>query len=190
MIVLKLFSVASKQPYFEIETKKLLEKRVNDLESETKNIEDKHKKTLSNIHEKVNSMKENYETHIADLEKQVINLQAINSEMKELARHKNNIETSTQTGNNCTSASTQTLNIRPSSGKGKNQNANAGNTQVKEDVHLMATVRGLNTELITKEKCILKLNKELSEAKKLIQKLKDSGDFLYKILYLIVNFII
>lgn len=164
-----------------------MEKRVNDLETETKNIEDKHKKTLSNIHEKVNSMKENYETHIADLEKQVINLQAINSEMKELARHKINNDTSTQTVSNCTSAATQTQNVRPSSGKGKSQNSlsNTGNTQIKEDVHLIATVRGLNSELITKEKNISKLSKELNEARKLIQKLY-SGNFYSQISYSII----
>ncbi|XP_077290413.1 uncharacterized protein LOC143914180 [Arctopsyche grandis] len=172
--------VASKQPSFELETKKLLEKRISELENDLKMEEERYQKTLSNIQGKVNSMKENYETHIGDLEKQVINLQLINSEIKEKIKHRDFNELSTQTGTNNISVAVQTLNARPTSGKAKNQNAATSNSNVhaKDDSHLMATVRGLNSELVLKEKHVSKLNKELDEAKRLVQKLqktKDSG---------------
>lgn len=154
------------------------------MESDIKVEEDRYQKTLSNIQGKVNSMKENYETHIGDLEKQVINLQLINSDIKEKIKHRDFNELSTQTGTNNISVAVQTLNARPTSGKTKNQNAAMTNSNVhsKEDSHLMATVRGLNSELVLKEKHVSKLNKELDEAKRLVQKLqktKDSGSFKY-----------
>lgn len=125
-------------------------------------------------------MKCNYETHISDLENQVLTLQHINSELKEITKPKATTSTAIQTDKPAMPTSAPTQVVKPSSAKSVKTQltpVQPANSQLREDSvsHLVATVRGLTTELSQKEKVIARMGRELDDSKKLVAKLQKEG---------------
>lgn len=178
--IILIITVASKHPTSEHNTKILLEKRISFLENELKEQEYKYQNALSAVHDKVNGMKCNYETHISDLENQVLTLQHINSELKEITKPKATTSTAVQTDKPAMAISAPTLVVKPSSAKSvKTQPVpvQPANSQLKDDshTHLMATVRGLTAELSLKERIIARMTRELDDSKKLVTRMQKEG---------------
>ncbi|XP_062539756.1 centrosomal protein of 162 kDa isoform X2 [Armigeres subalbatus] len=65
------------------QTRRLLEQRIAQLESDAKEQDAKAQGILANVQARFNSVQSKYETHIADLEMQVLSLQEINSKLNE-----------------------------------------------------------------------------------------------------------
>lgn len=87
-------------------TRKLLEQRIAQLEADAKEQDKKAQNILANVQSRFNSVQAKYETHIQDLETQVLSLQEINSKLNEklfeqskelLMRNTSQISTQTQT---------------------------------------------------------------------------------------------
>lgn len=87
-------------------TRKVLEQRIAQLEADAKEQDKKAQNILANVQSRFNSVQAKYETHIQDLETQVLSLQEINSKLneklfeqsKELLMHNTSqISTETQT---------------------------------------------------------------------------------------------
>ncbi|XP_017869601.1 PREDICTED: centrosomal protein of 162 kDa [Drosophila arizonae] len=64
-------------------SRKLLEQRIAQLESDAKEQDRKAQQILANVQARFNSVQAKYETHIADLETQVLSLQEINTKLNE-----------------------------------------------------------------------------------------------------------
>ncbi|XP_053689830.1 centrosomal protein of 162 kDa [Sabethes cyaneus] len=64
-------------------TRRLLEQRIAQLEADAKEQDAKAQGILANVQARFNSVQAKYETHIADLEMQVLSLQEINSKLNE-----------------------------------------------------------------------------------------------------------
>ncbi|XP_017009127.2 centrosomal protein of 162 kDa [Drosophila takahashii] len=82
--------VASKSPGMcplndqeNVNSRKLLEQRIAQLESDAKEQDRKAQQILANVQARFNSVQAKYETHIADLETQVLSLQEINTKLNE-----------------------------------------------------------------------------------------------------------
>ncbi|XP_017017070.1 centrosomal protein of 162 kDa [Drosophila kikkawai] len=82
--------VASKNPGMcalndqeNMSSRKLLEQRIAQLESDAKEQDRKAQQILANVQARFNSVQAKYETHIADLETQVLSLQEINTKLNE-----------------------------------------------------------------------------------------------------------
>ncbi|XP_030378529.1 centrosomal protein of 162 kDa [Scaptodrosophila lebanonensis] len=82
--------VASKNPGIcalndqeNVNSRKLLEQRIAQLESDAKEQDRKAQQILANVQARFNSVQSKYETHIADLETQVLSLQQINAKLNE-----------------------------------------------------------------------------------------------------------
>ncbi|XP_062700225.1 centrosomal protein of 162 kDa-like isoform X3 [Aedes albopictus] len=65
------------------QTRRLLEQRIAQLEADAKEQDAKAQGILANVQARFNSVQSKYETHIADLEMQVLSLQEINSKLNE-----------------------------------------------------------------------------------------------------------
>uniref|UniRef100_A0A2M4CG46 Centrosomal protein of 162 kDa n=2 Tax=Anopheles darlingi TaxID=43151 RepID=A0A2M4CG46_ANODA len=159
---------------------------------------------LADVQARFSSVQAKYETHIRDLEMQVLSLQEINSklneriilQMEELAI----INANTLAVGSSTSSSTQT---EPSEGIGKapakrrsvmvqtdnliakplsirQQQTKRAQAQNKEDAHLLATIGGMRVDLATKEKTVQRLTREVEECKKTIKKLQKKKEGLVK----------
>ncbi|KAL7744767.1 hypothetical protein ACLKA6_007068 [Drosophila palustris] len=83
-------AVASKNPGIcsmndqeNLSSRKLLEQRIAQLESDAKEQDRKAQQILANVQARFNSVQAKYETHIADLETQVLSLQEINTKLNE-----------------------------------------------------------------------------------------------------------
>ncbi|XP_070135366.1 centrosomal protein of 162 kDa isoform X2 [Drosophila bipectinata] len=66
-----------------VNSRKLLEQRIAQLESDAKEQDRKAQQILANVQARFNSVQAKYETHIADLETQVLSLQEINTKLNE-----------------------------------------------------------------------------------------------------------
>ncbi|XP_017149643.1 centrosomal protein of 162 kDa isoform X2 [Drosophila miranda] len=66
-----------------VNSRKLLEQRIAQLESDAKEQDRKAQQILANVQARFNSVQSKYETHIADLETQVLSLQEINTKLNE-----------------------------------------------------------------------------------------------------------
>ncbi|ALC48899.1 CG42699 [Drosophila busckii] len=82
--------VASKNPGLcslndqeNLNSRKLLEQRIAQLESDAKEQDRKAQQILANVQARFNSVQVKYETHISDLETQVLSLQEINTKLNE-----------------------------------------------------------------------------------------------------------
>lgn len=86
-----------------------LEQRISQLESDAKEQDQKAQKILCNVQARFTSVQSKYETHIGDLETQVLSLQEINSKLNEKVDAQNDLM---KLNNRCMSAhSTQTEDI-------------------------------------------------------------------------------
>lgn len=180
-------------------TRKLLEDRIAQLEADAKDQDKKAQGILANVQARFKTVQAKYETHIQDLETQVLSLQQINMEQsKELYAKESKTTTSTQTldvpekeGVESRTIGVQTSN--PPSRSGSSQSiTNAKKTtstkppssessvQSKDDAHLLATIRGMRVELAIKEKAVQRVMRELEECKKTIRKLQKERDIYLK----------
>lgn len=180
-------------------TRKLLEERIAQLEADAKDQDKKAQGILASVQARFMSVQAKYETHIQDLETQVLSIQQINMEVaKELAAQNSKepgISQSTQTLDipdrekvSCRTFGVQTSN--PPSRSGSAQSINGGskknlkipNSQsdssiiTKEDAHLLATLRGMRVELAIKEKAVQRLSRDLEDCKKTTKKLQAERD--------------
>lgn len=173
-------------------TRKLLEERIAQLEADARDQDKKAQGILANVQARFKTVQAKYETHIQDLETQVLSLQQINMEQsKELYSKESTTNSSTQTLDvpekeriECRTIGVQTSNppSRSSSaqsipGTKKTSKATSEATnQSKDDAHLLATIRGMRVELAIKEKAVQRLTRDLDECKKTIRKLQKERD--------------
>lgn len=180
-------------------TRKLLEERIAQLEADAKEQDRKAQGILANVQARFKTVQLKYETHIQDLETQVLSLQQINMEQsKELyAKACSSITTATQTLDipEKESVESRTIGVQtsstsnPPSRTGSAQSISGakkstkipnsqsdGSIQSKDDAHLLATIRGMRVELAIKEKAVTRLTRELEECKKTIRKLQKERD--------------
>ncbi|KAJ3646633.1 hypothetical protein Zmor_024212 [Zophobas morio] len=123
--------------------RKILEDRIKILEEEASNCDTQSSRIFLDIQEKFNQMKLKYESHIEDLELHVTDLKT------QLKRKIDIFDVYTRTMNDETkipqkdtiTVATQTDQQKP-----------AKRAEVKEDAHLLATIRGLQADLTNKGK--------------------------------------
>lgn len=100
---------SSSRPDDKSTNRRLLEQRISQLESDAKEQDQKAQKILCNVQARFTSVQSKYETHIGDLETQVLSLQEINSKLNEKVDAQNDL---LKLNNRCMSAhSTQTDDI-------------------------------------------------------------------------------
>lgn len=182
-------------------SRKVLEQRIMQLEKDAIDQDGKAQKILSNVQTKFSAIQAKYETHIADLETQVLSLQEINStlnkKMVSLAdslgeqqkREQQLMQTIASQVENAAAEkrtematrSTQTVTKNSNLPRAVSANSVSGRAQSATDsdsAHLMATIRGMRVDLAIKEKALQRLTRELDECKKTIKKLKESEYYL------------
>ena len=179
-------------------TRKLLEERIAQLESDAKEQDRKAQGILANVQARFKTVQSKYETHIQDLETQVLSLQHINMEQsKELYAKASTVTAATQTLDipEKESVESRTIGVQTSSSSNPPSRAGSaqsnsgtkkstklpnsqsdGSIQPKDDAHLLATIRGMRIELAIKEKAVTRLTRELEECKKTIRKLQKERD--------------
>lgn len=179
-------------------TRKLLEERIAQLEADAKEQDRKAQGILANVQARFKTVQLKYETHIQDLETQVLSLQQINMEQsKELYAKASMITIATQTLDvpEKESVESRTIGVQTSSTSNPPSRAGSaqsisgtkkstkvpnsqsdGAIQSKDDAHLLATIRGMRVELAIKEKAVTRLTRELEECKKTIRKLQKERD--------------
>lgn len=180
-------------------TRKLLEERIAQLESDAKEQDKNAQMILSNVQSRFKTVQAKYETHIQDLETQVLSLQQINMEVnKELYaksvsmitsssqtidvpekdfHESRNVGTQTSALSNPPSRSGSAQSISGTKKLSKLPNSNSDSpTPSKEDAHLLANIRGMRVELAIKEKAVQRLTRDLEESKKTIRKLQKERD--------------
>ncbi|KAL1494165.1 hypothetical protein ABEB36_009809 [Hypothenemus hampei] len=155
--------------------RKLLEDRIKTLEQEVADRDSHSSKIFLEIQDKFNQMKNKYESHIEDLELHVSDLknqlknrkdtydiytQTVADEKK--IPQKESFSKAIQTDNTSLKAPTKSVPLR--------------NKVEKEDTHLLATIRGLQTDLSNKEKVIVKLQKEVEEMRKTTRRLQKERE--------------
>ncbi|XP_052863696.1 centrosomal protein of 162 kDa [Anopheles cruzii] len=159
---------------------------------------------LCDVQARFNSVQVKYETHIRDLEMQVLSLQQINSKLNERIIHqmeelasisssaannsalKNVVSNGTQTDchiplklsktRRSVMVQTENLVVKPLSIR--QQQTRRVSSQNKEDAHLLATIGGMRVDLALKEKAMQRLTREVEECKKTIKKLQKKKEVL------------
>lgn len=184
-------------------TRKLLEDRIAHLETDAKEQDKKAQVILASVQARFKTVQAKYETHIQDLETQVLNLQQINNEqLRELTvtsqkYNEPGIDESTQTldipereTRQLRTIGVQTANStsNPPSRANSSQSISSkksgkiptsqsdSSIQPKDDAHLLATIRGMRVELAIKDKAVQRITKDLDECKKTIKKLQKERD--------------
>ncbi|RZC42591.1 centrosomal protein of 162 kDa, partial [Asbolus verrucosus] len=150
--------------------RKILEDRIKILEEEASNRDSQSSRIFMDIQEKFNQMKLKYESHIEDLELHVNDLKT------QLKRKIDTFDVYTQTQNDETKIpqkDTLTVSTQTEQKMTKRQEKSA---EVKEDAHLIATIRGLQADLTNKEKVVSKLQREVDELKKTNRKLQKERE--------------
>ncbi|KYB26175.1 Centrosomal protein of 162 kDa-like Protein [Tribolium castaneum] len=146
--------------------RKILEDRIKILEEEASNRDTQSSRIFLDIQEKFNQMKLKYESHIEDLELHVNDLK------NQLKRRNDTFDVYTQTINDETKIpqkDTHTISTQT-------EQKSIKRAEVKEDAHLVATIRGLQTDLSNKEKVVAKLQRELDELRKTNRKLQKERE--------------
>lgn len=178
-------------------TRKLLEERIAQLETDAREQDKKAQEILGNVQSRFRTVQAKYENHIQDLETQVLSLQQINMEQsKEL--YKTSTSMATQTLDIPEKETTESRTIGVQTALASNPPSRSGSTnsisgpkkgtaklptsqsdhaiQQKDDAHLLAAIRGMRVELAIKEKAVQRLTRELDECKKTIRKLQKERD--------------
>lgn len=187
------------QPDTSASTRKLLEERIAHLEADAKEQDKKAQGILANVQARFKTVQNKYETHIQDLETQVLSLQQINmeqsKELQEQSHREQKFSQATQTLDIPESESMRTIGTQtngtsnPPSRAGSAQSITGAKKSTKipnsqsdssihpkDDAHLLATIRGMRIELAIKEKAVQRLTRELEECKKTIRKLQKERD--------------
>ncbi|CAH1717163.1 unnamed protein product [Chironomus riparius] len=185
-------------------TRKLLEERIAQLEADAKEQDKKAQNILASVQARFQTVQAKYETHIQDLETQVLNLQQINNEqLRELTSNSTQnynepgIDESTQTLDiperetvqhrtigiqtaNSTSNPPSRANSSQSISAKKNPKIPTSQSDSsippKDDAHLLATIRGMRVELAIKDKAVQRITRDMEECKKTIKKLQKERD--------------
>lgn len=151
-------------------TRKILEERIKTLEKEAVTRDMQSSKIFLEIQEKFNQMKLKYESHIEDLELHVADLKEQLKKRKmdcyDVYTQVNFFDEQHPEKETATKA-TQTV---------FNKQQQQKRTIEKEETHLLATIRGLQTDLSNKEKTIVKLNKEIDELKSTNKRLQKERE--------------
>jgi protein QN1 len=150
-----------------LEKMRLLEDRIGFLENEIKAKEDMAELKLTEIQMKFADMKDKYLMQISELE-----LKLQTSSQKEKKIH----DASTQTIHRILESRSSEPNLAEKVSANK---VGPKSHNLKEDTHLIATIRGLKQELGNKEKSVAKLTKDLQELHKSNRKLQKERDKLY-----------
>lgn len=146
--------------------RKVLEDRIKILEEEASNRDTQSSRIFFDIQEKFNQMKMKYENHIEDLELHVSDLK------NQLKRKNDTFDVYTQTINDETKIPQKdTFTVATQTEQKSTKRA-----EIKEDAHLVATIRGLQTDLSNKEKVLAKLQRELDELRKTNRKLQKERE--------------
>ncbi|XP_039281411.1 centrosomal protein of 162 kDa isoform X2 [Nilaparvata lugens] len=124
---------------------------------------------IVSMQEQLEEMEEKYEKHLTELERKLV---ALSEENKALKERKN--ETTAKDSRGCEPSSSNLKKCSSSSSRcaPSSSNCNAAAASAKEDAHLLATIRGMKLELSSKEKEMLKLSRELEDAKKTNKRLQ------------------
>ncbi|GBP50620.1 Centrosomal protein of 162 kDa [Eumeta japonica] len=175
--------VAAKSSTVEDNKKKLLEERIARLEQELKDKEDHFQHILVTLQEKFTDMKQKYESHIIDVERQLMGDRKLNSELRSRANKFETVESATQTLEKVKHAiGTQTrlrsADAHSSTVSRLTQSSSIILNKLKEDSYLVATIKGLQTELTTKQRTIAKINRETEELKKNLRNLRKEKEVL------------
>ncbi|XP_028031652.1 centrosomal protein of 162 kDa [Bombyx mandarina] len=174
--------VASKSSTVEDNKKKLLEERISRLEIELKDKEDHFQGILMTLQEKFGDMKQKYEKHIIDVERQLMDERRVNNETRNRLNKTNLIDVAVQTGpRNQHTIGTQTI-LKPdrtsSAVSRVSQNSTLILNRLKEDSYLVATIKGLQVELTAKQRTIGKINRETEELRKNLRTLQKEKEVL------------
>ncbi|CAG9788799.1 unnamed protein product [Diatraea saccharalis] len=172
--------VASKSSTVEDNKKKLLEERITRLEQELKDKENHFQGILLTLQEKFSDMKGKYENHIIDVERQLMDERKINTEFKNKLNRSNLVDTAVQTvPRSQHTISTQTF-LKPDRASSAvnrlTQNSALLLNKLKEDSYLVATIKGLQTELTVKQRTIAKINRETEELRKNLRNLQKEKE--------------
>lgn len=155
-----------------LSTRKLLEERIQKLEAELAMRDQQSSKVFLEVQEKFTEMKMKYESHIEDLELHVNDLK------DQLKRRGDVYDIYTQTTDeqrlSRRDSGSQTASVAPP--KVPVQKIPSTKRIDKEDAHLLATIRGLQADLVNKEKVVAKLQKELDEARKTNKRLQKERE--------------
>lgn len=155
-----------------IEKVKLLEDRIASLEAENKANELINQEKLTKIQSKFGEMKEKYEIQVVELEdklsKSLIKDIKVFNDMScqtiEKSVESKLVEAKEKSAITTEKEDKKIIKIGP-----KSQN-------IKEDTHLVATIRGLQLELTNKDKTLLKLTKEIQEIQKTNRRLQKERE--------------
>ncbi|CAH2043908.1 unnamed protein product, partial [Iphiclides podalirius] len=174
--------VASKSSTVEDNKKKLLEERIARLEQELRDKENHFQSILLTLQEKFTDMKQKYENHIIDVERQLMEDRKMHTDLKNRSNKTDlkDVAVQTVTGASHT-VGTQTLwkAERASSAVSRlSQNSALFMNKLKEDSYLVATIKGLQSELTIKQRTISKINRETEELRKNLRNLQREKEVL------------
>ncbi|XP_026756203.2 centrosomal protein of 162 kDa [Galleria mellonella] len=174
--------VASKSSTVEDNKKKLLEDRIIRLEQELKDKEGHFQGILLTLQEKFGDMKQKYENHIIDVERQLMEDRKINNELKNKINKTNMADSAVQTVSRpYQSVACQTF-IKPDRASSAVSRLSQSSTlilnKLKEDSYLVATIKGLQAELTVKQRTIAKINRETEELRKNLRNLQKEKEVL------------
>ncbi|XP_045519680.1 centrosomal protein of 162 kDa [Pieris brassicae] len=174
--------VASKSSTVDDNKKKLLEDRILRLEKELKDKETHFHQVLISLQEKFTDMKQKYENHIVDVERQLMDDKKTNNDLKNKINKVNLQDIAVQTVQKSQhTVGTQTFlkADRASSAVSRlTQNSALIFNRLKEDSYLIATIKGLQTELTAKQRTISKINRETEELRKNLRNLQKEKEIL------------
>lgn len=172
--------MASKLSTVEDNKKKLLEERTARLEQELKDKENHFQGILLTLQEKFGAMKQKYENHIIDVERQLMEDRKIHNNLKNQLNTTIMVDAFVQTNTKSQhSVGTQTFPKpdRTSSAVNRlSQNSAILLNKLKEDSYLVATIKGLQAELTVKQRTISKINRETEELKKNLRNLQKEKE--------------
>ncbi|CAK1587083.1 unnamed protein product [Parnassius mnemosyne] len=177
--------VASKSSAVEDNKKKLLEERISRLEQELKDKENHFQSILITLQEKFSDMKQKYESHIIDVERQLMEDRKVHTNLKNKANKTNLKDAAVQTLTEFRhTVGTQTF-LKPdrasSAVSRMSQNSALFLNKLKEDSYLIATIKGLQAELTSKQRIISKINRETEELRKNLRNLQKEKEVLLNI---------
>lgn len=162
-----------------LNARKILEDRIKQLEQEAQERDAHQTKIFTDVQEKFNEMKRKYESHIDDLEKHVLDLKSQLNKNIEFC----DMETQTYLDTNSNrkevhfvEVAVQTLMNKIPQLANKNTKYRSTGSIIKEDSYLLATIRGLNADILAKDRLLTKLQKDMEELRKTNRRLQKERE--------------